>query len=430
MPSFQHIDDVSLRQELDRLVDRYEAHRTKGYSLKMVRGVPCSGQLDLSEPLDTILGSGDYLSEDGTDCRNYGGLEGIPEARRLFSEILRTRPENVLVFGNSSLNLMFDTIVAALLSPVPGAELPWSRVDRPAFLCPSPGYDRHFAITQRLGFENIAVPMTPTGPDMDTVERLAASDPRIKGIWCVPVYSNPDGIVYEDETCRRLAAMPAAPDFRIFWDNAYGQHHLYPDRKASVPDILGLCAESGHPDRVYEFTSTSKITYAGAGVSCMAASPANIAYRKGVMFFQTIGHDKLNQLRHVRFLKDLAGVERHMERHAGILRPKFEAVLDVLDSELSGTGIARWNRPLGGYFISLFVYPGTAAEVVETARACGVEFTPAGATYPGGIDPEDSNIRIAPTFPPVEEVRPAAEVLCICAKMAAIRRILRERALA
>jgi DNA-binding transcriptional MocR family regulator len=323
-----------------------------------------------------ILGSDEYRAEDGSDCRNYGGLEGIPEARRLFAGILGTQPENVLVFGNSSLNLMYDTIVAAMLTPVPGAVQAWSRLERPAFICPSPGYDRHFAITQQLGFENISVRMTPDGPDMDEVERIAAHNPRIKGIWCVPVYSNPDGITYSEDTCRRLAAMPAAaPDFRILWDNAYGLHHLYPDRKSSVPDMVGLCAREGNPDRVYVFTSTSKVTFAGAGISCMASSPANVAYRKRVMFYQTIGHDKLNQLRHARFLKDLENVERLMAKHADILRPKFEAVLGMLDRELSDAGIARWNKPLGGYFISLFVMPGTASETIKAAKACGVEFT-------------------------------------------------------
>ncbi len=429
MPSFLQLDTDALQRILSELEARYATHRSLGYSLNMARGKPCAAQLDLSNEIAAALNPADYRAEDGTDCRNYGGLEGIPEARRLFAEILRTRPEDVLVFGNSSLNLMYDTVVAALLAPVPGADVPWSRVENPAFLCPVPGYDRHFAITQKLGFENIPVGMTPDGPDMDEIERLVASDPRIKGIWCVPVYSNPDGIVYSEETCRRMAAMrTAAPDFRIFWDNAYGLHHLYPDRKNTVPDMIGLCAAAGHPDRIYEFTSTSKVTHAGAGVSCMACSPANIAYRKSVMFYQTIGHDKMNQLRHVRFLQDLAGVERLMERHAQILRPKFEAVLEILDRELGESGIAHWNKPLGGYFISVFALPGTAREVVETARACGVEFTPAGATYPGGLDPDDSNIRIAPSFPPVSELLTAAEVLCVCMKIAAIRRILRERA--
>lgn len=429
MLSYFELDDSALQAELERLNERYATHMGRGYALKMMRGVPCPEQLDLSQPLMTVLGPDDYRSEDGTDCRNYGGLEGIYEARRLFAEILDTRPEQVLVFGNSSLNLMYDTLMAACLNCVPGAVSPWSKCERPAFLCPSPGYDRHFAITERLGFENIMVPMTPTGPDMDIVERLVATDPRVKGIWCVPVYSNPDGIVYSDETCQRLAAMPSATtDFRIFWDHAYGQHHLYPAQKASVPDMLTLCEKSGHPDRIYVFTSTSKITYAGAGVACMASSPANIAFRKKEMFYQTIGHDKINQLRHVRFLKDLAGVEALMEKHAAILRPKFEAVLNTLEAELGSTGIAHWNNPSGGYFISLFALPGTAAESVEAACACGVELTPAGATYPGGVDPDDSNIRIAPTFPPLHEILPAIEVLCVCVRIAAIRKILRDRA--
>ena len=425
MPSLLTLDAEVLRRELAVLEARYAEHRARGYSLNMARGKPCSAQLDLSRDMISVLGPDDYRSEDGSDCRNYGGLEGIPEVRRLFAGILGTRPENVLVFGNSSLNLMYDTIVAALLTPVPGAVQPWVQAERPAFLCPSPGYDRHFAITQKLNFENIPVRMTPDGPDMDEVERLVSTNPRIKGIWCVPVYSNPDGITYSADTCRRLAAMPtAAADFRILWDNAYGLHHLYPDRKSSVPDMVGLCESEGNPDRVYVFTSTSKVTFAGAGISCMASSPANIAYRKSVMFYQTIGHDKLNQLRHARFLKDLDNVESLMEHHADILRPKFETVLDILENELADSAIAHWNKPLGGYFISLFAMPGTASEIVASARVCGVEFTPAGATYPGGFDPEDSNIRIAPSFPPVSELTPAVEVLCICTKMAAIRKLL------
>ncbi len=429
MLSYFELDDSALHAELERLNERFAYHKEQGYALKMIRGVPCPEQLDLSQPLMTVLTPEDYRSEDGTDCRNYGGLEGIYEARRLFAEILNTQAEHVLVFGNSSLNLMYDTLAAACLNCVPGSHAPWSKTQDPAFLCPSPGYDRHFAITERLGFDNMVVPMTSTGPDMDQVERLVAENPRIKGIWCVPVYSNPDGIVYSHETCRRLAAMrTAAPDFRIFWDHAYGQHHLYPDQKAMVPDMLTLCEQAGHADRVYIFTSTSKMTYAGAGVSCMAASLANIAFRKREMFYQTIGHDKINQLRHVRFLRDLAGVEALMEQHAAILRPKFEAVLDTLEAELGFTGVAHWNKPKGGYFISLFALPGTANESVEAARSCGVELTPAGATYPGGIDPHDSNIRIAPTFPPLCEILPAIEVLCICVRIAAVRKILRDKA--
>ena len=313
MPSFLEQNTKALELELTQLEARYELHRSRNYSLNMARGKPCAAQLDLSKDLIAVLAPDDYRAEDGTDCRNYGGLEGIPEARRLFADILGTSPDNVLVFGNSSLNLMYDTVVSAMLAPVPGADKPWSAADRPAFLCPSPGYDRHFAITQRLGFENIPVRMTPDGPDMDEVERLVASDSRIKGIWCVPVYSNPDGIVYSESTCRRMASMPtAAPDFRIFWDNAYGLHHLYPERKQPMPDMLDLCTEAGNENRVYAFTSTSKMTFAGAGISCMACSPANLAYRKNVMFYQTIGHDKLNQLRHVRYIKDKAGAEQLM----------------------------------------------------------------------------------------------------------------------
>jgi len=328
----------------------------------------------------------------------------------------------VIVGGNSSLNLMYDAVARAMLTAVPGADRPWSREPVVKFLCPSPGYDRHFAICKELGIEMLPVGMTPEGPDMDEVERLCAMDASIRGIWCVPVYSNPDGIVYSEKACRRLAAMRSAPDFRIFWDNAYFLHHLYPEDKPSVPEMTALCAEAGNPDRVYMFASTSKVTFAGAGVAALATSPANIEHIRKNMGIQTIGHDKINQLRHVRYLKDRAGVEKHMERHAAILRPKFETVLRILDAELREPGIATWIAPRGGYFISLFVEKGLAKEVVALAKSVGVELTPAGAAYPYGKDPNDRNIRIAPSFPPTSELVTAIEVLCTCVRLASARR--------
>jgi len=422
MPSYSSLDRTALLKEIDAQQLRLDAFAARGLSLNMARGKPCKEQLDLAAEMMAVLGPTDVKAADGTDTRNYGLLEGLPEARALFGELLGVPAAQVIVGGNSSLNLMYDAVARAMLTTVPGAERPWSREPVVKFLCPAPGYDRHFAICKELGIEMLPVSMTPDGPDMDEVERLCAMDASIRGIWCVPVYSNPDGIVYSADTCRRLAAMKAAPDFRIFWDNAYFLHHLYPEDKRSVPEMLGLCTAAGHPDRVYEFCSTSKVTFAGAGLSALAASLANIDHIRRNMSIQTIGHDKVNQLRHVRYLKDRSGVEKHMERHAAILRPKFETVLRILAAELAEAGIAEWIAPRGGYFVSLFVEKGLAREVVALAKSVGVELTPAGAAYPYGRDPNDRNIRIAPSFPPNAELETAIEVLCVCVRLASARR--------
>ena len=424
MPSYITLTTEQREQEIQVLTERYQSYLGQKLKLNMTRGKPCPDQLDLSAGLMTSLAENDYKAADGTDCRNYGGLDGIPEARRLFADILETSIEHVSVLGNSSLNIMYDTIVKAMLFKLPGAEKPWSKLEKVRFICPVPGYDRHFFVTQDLGFDMIPVPMTSEGPDMDQVESLVASDSSIKGMWLVPVYSNPEGVTCSEMTCRRLAKMEtAAPDFRIFWDNAYVVHHLDLNDTESTPDILELCADAGHPDRVFEFASTSKITWAGAGVSCVAASAANLAFIHKHLSIQTIGPDKVNQLRHCRFLKDKAGVMALMAEHAKIIRPKFDLVLQILEQEIADTGVCQWKKPKGGYFISLSVYPGTAAEVVHMAKACGVEVTPAGNPYPHGKDPDDTNIRLAPTFPPLSELKLGVEVLSTCIRLAALKKM-------
>lgn len=425
MPSYLDLSADDLRALQTELNHDYMKAKTAGLKLNMTRGKPCPEQLDLCNGLLTVLSEDDYLTADGTDCRNYGGLDGIYEARVLFADMLDTKPEHVMVIGNSSLNLMYDMLVRALLFTMPDGARPWGREEKIRFICPTPGYDRHFFVTQALGFDMVSVPMTPDGPDMDLVEALVADDPTIKGMWTVPVYSNPDGITYSAETCRRLAAMKtAAPDFRIIWDNAYVVHHLYPDRKESVPDMIRLCAEAGHPNRVLEFGSTSKVTYSGAGIACLAASLENLQFIRKQMTIQTIGPDKVIQLRHSRFLKDMAGIEVIMDQHAAILRPKFETALRILDENLEGKGICSYKHPMGGYFISLFVLPGTATEVVRLAKACGVELTPAGNPFPYGKDPQDSNIRLAPSFPSLDELETAISVLCLCIRLAAVNKLL------
>jgi aspartate/methionine/tyrosine aminotransferase len=424
MPSYSALSPRQREQELLILNDRYQGYQKQNLKLNMTRGKPCPEQLDLSAGLMTCLSEHDYKASDGTDIRNYGGIGGLPEARRLFADILGTTIEHVTVSGNSSLNLMYDTLVKALLFPLPGTELPWSKQGQLKFICPTPGYDRHFFVTQNLGFELIPVPMTDEGPDMDQVESLVAFDPAIKGLWLIPIYSNPQGITCSEKTCERLASMhTAAPDFRIFWDCAYVVHHLDPHDAKTLPDMIELCDRAGNPDRVLEFTSTSKITWAGAGIACMASSLANLAFVHKHTSIQTIGPDKVNQLRHCRFLKDRAGIETLMAEHAKILRPKFDLVHQILEKEIADTGVCHWKKPKGGYFISLSVYPGTAKEVVRMAGACGVELTPAGNPFPLGLDPDDSNIRLAPSFPPLDELRPAMEVLGTCIKIAALEKM-------
>jgi len=427
MQSFLKMNRGQLECEITELKSRYEDIKSQNLSLDMTRGKPCREQLDMGSELLHILKTDDVFSEDGTDCRNYGLPNGIPEARQFFARMLDTHPDKISVGNNSSLNLMFDTLMRSLVFGEIESEEPWSKVENRKWLCPVPGYDRHFLVTQTLGFELIAVPLSEYGPDMDLVEKLAAADPSIKGMWCMPLYSNPDGFIYSQEACERLASMKtAAPDFRILWDNAYVVHHLYADKRGSLPDILSLCEKAGNPNRVYEFASTSKITYAGSGISCIAANKDNFARLRKYTGVQTIGPDKINELRHIRYMPDMPALEAVMKRQADIIRPKFETTLSILEKELDGTKIARWNKPLGGYFVSLYVYPGTAKKVVALSKEAGVALTPAGATYPYGVDPEDENIRISPTFPAITDVEKAISVLCVCAKIAAVEKLLEE----
>ena len=414
------MDSAQRQQRLDALRAEYDAFRARGLALDMTRGKPCAEQLDLSLGLLDCLGR-DYRAADGTDCRNYGVLEGLPEARALFAELLEVEPAEVIVGGNSSLALMHDVIVQALLKGTPDAP-PWHGRHQIKFLCPSPGYDRHFAICERYGIDMIPVAMNADGPDMDEVERLVASDASVKGMWCVPRYSNPGGVVYAKAVVERLAAMKtAAPDFRILWDNAYAVHHLV-DAPPPLANLLAACAAAGNPDRAIVFTSTSKITFAGAGVAALASSVANVRNIVAGLSIQTIGHDKLNQLRHVRFFEDAAGVAAQMKKHAAILKPKFDAVTEILAERLGGKGVATWSDPKGGYFVSLDTPDGCAAKVVKMADEAGVKLTKAGATYPYGKDPRDRNIRLAPSFPPLAQVRQAMELVAICVEIAALER--------
>ena len=408
-----------LTARLQELKGRYEEYKAQDLRLDMSRGKPGAEQLDLSLPMLESLTSKDmYLTETGFDTRNYGLLDGIPEAKVLFAELLGVEPDNVIVGGNSSLNMMFDYIATAYTKGVCGHE-PWSHQGAVKFLCPSPGYDRHFAVTQYFGIEMLPVPMTENGPDMDQIEELV-KDPLVKGVWCVPMYSNPDGITYSDDTVRRFAALkPAAPDFRVMWDNAYCVHHLG-EEQDTLLNIFEEAHREGTEDLFVEFTSTSKISFPGAGVAVLAASVRNIADIKSRMTVQTIGHDKLNMLRHVRYFKTADGIREYMKRHAAVLSPRFELVLSILEEELGGRGIAQWHKPRGGYFISVNVNEGCAKRTVKLLADAGVVLTGAGATYPYGQDPLDSNIRLAPSFPPLSELQTATELFCICAEIAAI----------
>lgn len=425
MPTYNEMSREELEQEKSELEARFEEVKAKGLKLDMSRGKPSTAQLDLSmEMMDVLNSSSNLKCEEGIDCRNYGVLDGIREAKQLLADMMEVSTENVIIYGNSSLNVMFDTVARSMTHGVMGST-PWSKLDKVKFLCPVPGYDRHFAITEYFGIEMINVPMTPTGPDMDMVERLVSEDESIKGIWCVPKYSNPQGITYSDDTVRRFAQLqPAAKDFRIYWDNAYGIHHLYEDKQDYLPEILLECKKAGNPDMVYKFCSTSKVSFPGSGIAAIAASKDNLVNIKKQMTIQTIGHDKLNQLRHVRFYKDIHGMVEHMKKHADILRPKFETVLDVLDRELGDLGIGSWIRPRGGYFISFDSLPGCAKAIVAKAKEAGVIMTNAGATFPYGKDPEDSNIRIAPSFPTPEELAMAAEIFVLSVKLVSIDKIL------
>lgn len=407
------------------LTRQYEDYKKLSLALNMSRGKPSKAQLDLSLPMLDIK---EITAEDGTDARNYGVLDGLPEAKRFMAEFMSVPEENVIVFGNSSLNIMYDTVMRAYVFGVLPEQKPWKDQGKVKFLCPVPGYDRHFGVTEAFGFELVNVPMTPDGPDMDIVEKLVQDDPQIKGIWCVPKYSNPEGYVYSDETVRRMAAMPtAADDFRVFWDNAYCVHHFDLNDQAEILDFLAECAKAGHPERPYIFGSTSKITFPGAGLAAFAAGNETIKYVKKLMASQTIGHDKLNQLRHVKFFGDRAGLMRHMAKHAEILRPKFQMVAETLERELGGLGCAEWTTPKGGYFMSFNTLPGLAKKVVAMCKAAGVELTGAGATYPYGKDPEDKNIRLAPSMPPVEDLKIAAELFCLCVKLASVEKLLAEK---
>lgn len=410
------------KAEYATVLAEYEKQKALGLKLNMARGKPGREQLDMVTDLCNILVKPEDFISDGIDSRNYGNVDGLPAAKALFADILGCKPEQCFVGGNASLQLMYDTVAKAYSNGLLHSEKPWSKLEKVKWLCPAPGYDRHFKVTQSFGAELITVPMTENGPDMDVVEELI-KDPAVKGMWNVPKYSNPDGIIYSDETIRRIAAMkPAAPDFMLMWDNAYCIHE-FEGEFVPFADILSLCAENGNADMVYEFASTSKVTFPGAGVAVMATSEANLAYLIPLINIQTIGFDKINQLRHVKYLQDKEHTLALMQRHAAILRPKFRAVLDALDREIAPLGIGEWKRPKGGYFVSYNAMPGTAKRALALCKEAGVTMTGAGATFPYGVDPQDSNIRIAPSLPPVEELQQAIAVFCVCVKLAALEKL-------
>lgn len=415
---------MAQKAELDK---QFADAKGKGLQLDMSRGKPEPAQLDMGMGLlDALNSDSDMISMEGTDTRNYGLLTGITEAKHLMADVMGVSADNVIVFGNSSLSIMYDMISRSVTHGVMGST-PWCKLDQVKFLCPVPGYDRHFAITQHFGIEMIQIPMTPEGPDMDLVEKYVSEDEAVKGIWCVPKYSNPQGITYSDETVRRFAALkPAAKDFRIYWDNAYAVHHLYEDKQDTLLEIMSECEKAGNPDIVYEFCSTSKISFSGAGIAAMASSPANLEDIKKTLTLRTIGYDKVNQLRHARFFKNLEGMRNHMKKHADIIRPKFEAVLSVLERELGGLEVGEWTKPLGGYFISFEAMDGCAKEIVAKCKELGVVLTGAGATFPYGKDPKDSNIRIAPTYPTAEEMAAATDVFVLCVKLVSVEKLLQD----
>ena len=421
--NYRNCSRSELLEELKKCQAAFEAMKAKGLSLDMSRGKPGKAQLDAVSDILTVLTDPNDCLIDGMDARNYGGLAGLPCAKALFAEILGCRPEECFIGGSASLTLMYDTIAKAYTHGLLHSEKPWAKLDKVRFLCPAPGYDRHFRITESFGAELITVNMTSTGPDMDVVEELVR-DPSVKGIWCVPKYSNPDGIVYSDETIRRFANLkPAAPDFIIMWDNAYCVHEFDGDF-VPFPDILSLCREAGKPDMVFEYASTSKITFPGAGISVMAASEANQKYMQKLMGVQMISYDKVNQLRHVRYLKNKEGTLALMKKHAAILGPKFGMVLETLEREIAPLGIAQWQKPKGGYFVSVNTMDGIAGRTLALCREAGVVMTAAGATFPYGKDPRDSNIRIAPSLPPVEELEQAMEIFCVSMRLAALEKLI------
>lgn len=425
MTSYQEMSKEELLQEKTALEAEYAKIKEMGLSLDMSRGKPAAEQLDLSMGiLDTVDAKSVVKSENGTDLRNYGVLDGIPEAKKLIGDMVGAKPENVIVYGNSSLNIMYDQIARAEIFGICG-NTPWSKLDKVKFLCPVPGYDRHFAITEEFGIEMINIPMTEDGPDMDLVEQYVNNDAAVKGIWCVPKYSNPEGVVYSDETVRRFANLkPAAADFRIFWDNAYVVHHLYEDNQAQILNILDECEKAGNPDIVFQFCSTSKVSFPGSGIAAISASAANIADIKKRLTIQTIGHDKINQLRHVKFFKDLKGVEKHMMKQAALIRPKFEMVEKMFTEEIASRGIGSWMNPLGGYFISFEALEGCAKKIVAKCKEAGVVLTGAGSPYPYKKDPKDSVIRIAPTYPSMDELKEAAKVFTVVVRLVSVDKLL------
>ena len=425
MKKYQEMTREELLQQKTELEAEFAKIKEMGLNLDMSRGKPGSDQLDLAMPMLDVLTSKEVIqSENGTDLRNYGIVDGIPEAKKLVADMVGVKPEQVIVYGNSSLNIMYDQVARAEMFGICG-NTPWSKLEKVKFLCPVPGYDRHFAITEDFGIEMINIPMTADGPDMDMVEQYVNNDEAVKGIWCIPKYSNPEGVVYSDETVKRFAALkPAAKDFRIFWDNAYAVHHLYEDQQAEILNILELCEQVGNPDMVFEFCSTSKVSFPGAGIAAIATSEANIADIKKRLTIQTIGHDKINQLRHVKYFKDMNGVKEHMMKHAAIIRPKFEMLDELLTREVAARGIGSWMKPLGGYFISFNALEGCAKEIVAKCKEAGVTMTGAGSPFPYKKDPKDSVIRIAPTYPSVEELEKAAEVFIIVTRLVSVSKLL------
>ena len=424
MTDFQQLSPQELQENKQQLQERYREFQSQNITLDMTRGKPCPEQLDLAMGLFDCADHSHYAAEDGSDCRNYGGLDGLAEAKALFAELMEVEADEIIIGGNSSLNMMHDAFMRAMVNGVSEDGTPWKLLPKVKFLCPSPGYDRHFFVCQYLGIEMITIDMNADGPDMDTVENLVAEDDSIKGIWCVPKYSNPTGSVYSDSVVDRLAGMKTkADDFIIFWDNAYAVHHLG-EKPAGLKNILTACKKAGHPDRVLIFGSTSKISFASAGLAMMAGSQASVDRARKQMSFQTIGPDKLNQLRHVRFFKNMIGIEDHMKKHAAILKPKFDAVQNALEAELGGKNIAEWSQPASGYFVSVDMMEGCAGPVVQLAAEAGVKLTPAGSTFPYMKDPFNRNIRLAPSFPPLEDIRLAMELVGICIQLVSIEKIL------
>jgi len=425
MKAYQNMTKEELLAQKAELEKQYEKAKGLGLKLDMSRGKPSVEQMEaVMGMMDVLNSKSDYFSESGVDCRNYGAMDGIIEAKGLMADIMGTTPEKVIVYGNASLSIMYDSISRSYTHGVMGST-PWCKLDKIKWLCPVPGYDRHFAITERFGIEMISIPMNENGPDMDLIEKLVSQDDGIKGIWCVPKYSNPQGICYSDETVRRMAALkPAAKDFRIYWDNAYAIHHLYPEHPVEILDILSECEKAGNPDLVYEFCSTSKVSFSGAGIAAMASSLPNLQDVKQQMKIMTIGYDKINQLRHARYFKNKNGLQEHMKKHADLMRPKFEAVLKILEEELGGLEIGSWLKPLGGYFISFEAMEGCAKKIVAKCKEAGVIMTNAGATYPYGKDPKDSNIRIAPSYPTLEEITKTAHLFALCVKLVSVEKLL------